>query len=179
MTTALEKLVHLRDQGATSALAGANQVMMYVNEGKLHLVYPFYQEVYDAGDYEKARGVKEILDVINRQDLIKSPMKQVHYSASHQLGQEILDKKGYTYPEEEFEFFLNLDEGRYTVLVELEGDDSEFVYELKHQTDCNVDYGVSKGSFQFDIEELESGIIKFILTPLVDTLITSIVVKPN
>lgn len=159
MSEVIDKLQEFSDQGAIAALSGANKVMEYIGEGRSHLIAPYYQSICDSGDGTKLRGIREILEVMDRLEYLEE-RPVVYTETNYTLGETWTAKEG---GESSVELYGSFEEGQYTVYVELDSDNGRYSGYVNERTDGEVrmafDYS-GDSTFGFSVCEYENGICK-------------------
>lgn len=159
MSESQDKLQEFSDQGAIAALSGANKVLEYIGENRSHLIAPYYQSICNAGDGTKLRGIREILEVMDRVEYLEE--RPIVFTETNY----VLDETWVAEPgkDNKVELFVNLEEGRYTVHVELNDPDARYSGYVNEKTNGEVrmafDYPGDE-PFGFSVCEYEGGICK-------------------
>lgn len=90
MTSVHDVLTKFRNQNANGAYSGAYETWGFIQEGKEHLIYPFYQKICQYGDWEKASGIKQLLQILGREELLKAPLPPLYFDSTSEIGEGCL-----------------------------------------------------------------------------------------
>lgn len=163
MTNAHDILMELRSTHAFSAYSGARKAHDLIQRGKKHLLYFLYHQVCGYGDWERARGIDEIVKSYGYEEELRQPKPTLYKEATHTLGEAWVADDSTISPVKESVLFYEVTEGRYQIIAfcdTLEEGTYSFAVEDRMGQSVEVEWGIASGKEGFfTVNEWEEGII--------------------